>query len=251
MKDKWFVDSGATSHMTNSKSLLTEIDNTSTYAAVSVGNGNQTPVHGVGDIRCSVKFDDTVENVKMSNVLWVPSLTCNLISVSRMRRSGLAIMFDTDANGQGVCLVTRSGSSELVLKGNECADGLYEVELSPGHDKPPRPSPRSAIAAISQREKQTIWHERLGHASGGVIQKTIPIVKGIDILKIDSIENCEDCLKGKSTRKVRFATPEIDKLSTKPLDLVHADLCGPTKHPSLSGAKYFVTFMMTRVHFPW
>ena len=48
---------------------------------------------------------------------------------------------------------------------------------------------------------------------------------------------CEQCPQGKEIR-VHFKTKEHP--STKPLELVHSDLCGPTKSKGLNGEKYFM-----------
>ena len=47
---------------------------------------------------------------------------------------------------------------------------------------------------------------------------------------------CESCTQGKQTRKSFKIWTE--NLSTKPLELIHMDLFGPTRSMSLSGKKY-------------
>ena len=47
---------------------------------------------------------------------------------------------------------------------------------------------------------------------------------------------CDSCTQGKQTRK-SFKT-RTENLSTKPLELIHMDLFGPTRSMSLSGKKY-------------
>ena len=53
--------------------------------------------------------------------------------------------------------------------------------------------------------------------------------------------SCEGCLAVKMCRKPFPAVGEIQ--STRRLQLVHSDLCGPMHTPSIGGAKYFVTFI--------
>ena len=48
---------------------------------------------------------------------------------------------------------------------------------------------------------------------------------------------CEHCQHGKQTR-VEFKTKEHS--TTKPLDLVHIDLCGTTQSKGLNGDEYFI-----------
>ena len=39
--------------------------------------------------------------------------------------------------------------------------------------------------------------------------------------------------------------------SEEPLDLVHSDVCGKLNTVSLSGARYFLTFIDDRTHYTW
>ena len=56
-----------------------------------------------------------------------------------------------------------------------------------------------------------------------------------------SVIQCEACIKGKAHRT---AMPQVaTHRAKKPVDLIHSDVCGPMKVPSLSGARYFVTFI--------
>ena len=51
---------------------------------------------------------------------------------------------------------------------------------------------------------------------------------------------CEHCQYGK---QVSASHPTSALRDLSPLDLVHSDVCGPMRHPSLRGASYFVSFI--------
>ena len=59
---------------------------------------------------------------------------------------------------------------------------------------------------------------------------------------------CEQCQHGKQTR-VHFKTKEHS--STKPLELVHTDLYGPTKSKGLNGEKYFMLLIDDYTRMTW
>ena len=59
---------------------------------------------------------------------------------------------------------------------------------------------------------------------------------------------CEQCQHGKQTR-VHFKTKEHS--STKPLELVHIDLCGPTQRNELNGEKYFMLLIDDYTKMTW
>ena len=63
------------------------------------------------------------------------------------------------------------------------------------------------------------------------------MVKGLpEILFKKNQVLCDSCTQGKQTQK-SFKT-RTESLSSKPLELIHMDLFGPTRSGSLSGKKY-------------
>jgi hypothetical protein len=72
----WIIDSGATNHMTNYKSHLLNLKTYDTSQYVSVANGTKIPIQGQGTVKI---FDRNI-----SNVLYIPGLTTNLLSVQKL-----------------------------------------------------------------------------------------------------------------------------------------------------------------------
>ena len=70
------------------------------------------------------------------------------------------------------------------------------------------------------------------------------------MLEVTNLANsiCEQCQHGKQTR-VHFKTKQHS--STKPLELVHTDLCGPTKSKGLNGEKYFMLLIDDYTRMIW
>ena len=94
-----------------------------------------------------------------------------------------------------------------------------------------------------------LWHDRLGHLNldsmrllnARQLVKDFPLQKVPDRSEVNVVTQCEGCVQGKSHRA---AMPQAaTHRATKSLELVHTDVCGPMRTPSLSGAKYFVTFI--------
>jgi hypothetical protein len=65
------------------------------------------------------------------------------------------------------------------------------------------------------------------------------LVTGADLSDV-SVGICEPCVKGKMARKP-FKVSQVK--STRPLELIHSDVCGPMQNVSLGGSKYFVSFI--------
>ncbi|KAG6520427.1 hypothetical protein ZIOFF_017482 [Zingiber officinale] len=94
-----------------------------------------------------------------------------------------------------------------------------------------------------------IWHLRYGHLS----------YKGLNLLKkkkmVFGLPNfpyqdkpCEGCIFGKMHR---LPFPKISYRAKVPLELVHADICGPTQTPSLNNYKYFLLFVDDYTRMMW
>ena len=103
------VDSGATDHVVNNKSFLHDYKPFSRYVTVAVGDGHNLHVHGYGTLIMHLK-DGTFA---FKNTLYVPSLKCNILSVSGMSKSGYTSVF----NDRGVCIFLEGGDNAIpVLK---------------------------------------------------------------------------------------------------------------------------------------
>ncbi|CAI5475950.1 unnamed protein product [Closterium sp. Yama58-4] len=89
--DYWVIDSGATYSMTPRPDLLTELE-PSPVKHVTSALGQRAEVKGMG--KAMFKGADG-KMVGLKNVLWVPSLAANLISVRRLAKAGM----DTNSKG--------------------------------------------------------------------------------------------------------------------------------------------------------
>ncbi|KMQ89262.1 retrovirus-related pol polyprotein from transposon tnt 1-94 [Lasius niger] len=87
-----------------------------------------------------------------------------------------------------------------------------------------------------------IWHRRFCYVSNNNIEKLAKRnkVRGLNNIKIDKYD-CNACNIGKSTKS---ACKKIKgKQSNDVCELIHSDLCGPMPVKSLSGNRYFITFV--------
>lgn len=96
-----------------------------------------------------------------------------------------------------------------------------------------------------------LWHRRFGHIGKSGLVKLIreDMVKGLSLKKEAVISGgvCGPCMEGKQTRKA-FQDQELPR-SSRPLELVHSDVCGAMTSTSWNGKRYFVTFTDDFTHF--
>src|SRR6218665_3842770 len=88
--NEWFIDSGATTHMTNNLDFFEIIDQTKTDK-IFVANGR---LYGVGDGCLNCTLDDgTIHRIKVEKVLYAPTLTGSLLSVKKLTSKGNTVEF--------------------------------------------------------------------------------------------------------------------------------------------------------------
>jgi hypothetical protein len=88
--ESWFVDSGASRHMIGLGLVflsLTEIDSD---CNVNCGVSPQLAIKGVGRVRFQLESGEFLEVVE---VLYIPELTVNLLSVSALDESGFVVVY--------------------------------------------------------------------------------------------------------------------------------------------------------------
>jgi hypothetical protein len=81
----WIIDSGASRHMTRDHVRLSSLNEKKTSYKVELGDKNTYPIEGIGQASIKLKSG---KNVHLSNVLYVPSLEKNLVSISFLEDKG-------------------------------------------------------------------------------------------------------------------------------------------------------------------
>ncbi|XP_055811785.1 uncharacterized protein LOC129881690 [Solanum dulcamara] len=110
----WLIDSGCTNHMTYDKSLFEEIKPTEIFK-VRIENGDQILVEGKG----TVVIKTSSGNKKISDVLYVPDIDQNLLSICQLIEKGYKVSFEDkhcfiiDGVGKEVLNIQRRGKHFL------------------------------------------------------------------------------------------------------------------------------------------
>ena len=89
-QDTWLVDSGASTHMTGYKEVLSDFRKKSCSAQVELGDEVRYEVNGVGSISLQL---DSGSILHLKEVLHVLGLKKNLISVSVLENKGYLVVF--------------------------------------------------------------------------------------------------------------------------------------------------------------
>ena len=95
---------------------------------------------------------------------------------------------------------------------------------------------------LSKNDENWLWHRRLGHLSFSQIRKAcrFQVVRDLPDINIPENTICKSCQFGKQTRS-HFI--EKEGSASKPLELIHTDLCGPSRKRSPRGEEYVILFI--------
>ncbi|KAF7842738.1 Retrovirus-related Pol polyprotein from transposon TNT 1-94 [Senna tora] len=151
--DSWIVDSGASDHMTSNDSLFSTLAPCKTSLQVKIAYGTMAKVLGIG----SVKISDTIT---LLNVLHVPTLACNLLSISKLTQDN-----HCSANFQSHNCTFQDLASGKTIGRAEEYNGLYHLGSSifPAFNK--------VVLSANCPPDILLWHYRLGHPNFHYMQK--------------------------------------------------------------------------------
>jgi hypothetical protein len=225
---RWLVDSGASSDMTRMKYLCIDYYEFEKSEKVCLGDGRMVEAVGVGNVHLDMLLERP-ERAVMYNVLYVPKLACNQFSVRAAVSNGNSVKF-----GDTKCWI-RDSKGRLRGTGS-LMDKLYQLDCEPVVQQ------HATVGAHCQNNVN-LWHQRLGHVNEQQLRETVckDLVKEVNISKTESLSFCENCAEGKMHRKPFKSVGENH--STRKLQRVHSDVCGPMPVASIGGKRYFVTFV--------
>jgi len=274
----WYPDYGATHHVTPDATNLMDAASFSGSDQMYIGNGQGLSINSIGSMSFSSPFSPNT-TLKLNNLLHVPSITKNLVSVSQFCKDN-NVFFEFHSN---TCYVKSQGSSKILLRGHLGDDGLYQL------DQPSMPSvsrtasssstlnsahhanncfPHSSLpfqcnnvssnnsnnvdsssnnASSNLFSLYKVWHNKLGHPHHEVIRSVMKLCN--QPLPNKSVNDfCSACCLGKSHR-----LPSVSSTTSynQPLELVFCDLWGPASVESHGGYSYFLTCVDAYSRYTW
>ncbi len=96
------------------------------------------------------------------------------------------------------------------------------------------------ISNNGDKDLNELWHRRMGHLHHGALRILRKTVTRVPDLSTERDNVCRGCVLGKYA-KATF--PRSKNRAKSVLGLIHWDICRQMSTKSLSGAKYFITFI--------
>ena len=180
--------------------------------------------------------------LRLTNVLYVPTLRMNIMSVIAMDSSDMRVAFV-----HGRCDLSDATTHKYIASGQRHNDGLYWVRAIPKRN----PSSVGASAnTVATANPEQLWHARLGH----VHSKALKTILSDDSYKADpravpATVDCNDCTVAKGTRVPHYQP--LVKPGDAPGTCVFMDHCGPMRSATWGGARYFIVFIDGATRYIW
>ncbi|KAM2916321.1 hypothetical protein FF1_045250 [Malus domestica] len=170
----WYIDSGCSNHMTAHESLFIDID-TNFTGKVKMGDGNIVKATGRGTLVINTKKGRRC----IREVMLVPGLDENLLSVGQMMEHGYFLLFE----GTVVEIYDDKSLSNLVTK-MEVKNRSFPLVLKYLEEVAKRASVTSSMK---------LWHKRLGHLNMTNLQN---LQKDEMVQGIPKMDQCNETCEG-------------------------------------------------------
>ncbi|CAI7864288.1 unnamed protein product [Closterium sp. NIES-53] len=286
----WVIDSGCTSHMTPRADLLDEVKPLGKIKFVAAASGALLPVIGVGNAKVMGAIGGLVGlgNVLLVEGLSANLLSVRRLQKSKAKvtsgptscraKLGKLLLWDLEEksscikdlwqlpiipwNGKPPATAAAAATVKTTAGGEETAptDGALDAVKKVQQTQQPHGEVLAGVDATAAWAKASsgngdadweTWHERLCHINIPMLQKLVKdgSLKGLEVKgAAKEIGSCPTCLETKFTKfPFSSGTGPAKALPA----LVHMDVVGPTRAPSLSGSRYFLTIMDDHTRAVW
>ena len=228
---EWVIDSGASRHMTPDRGIFVNMMLIRT--TVRVADGTVISSIGRGDILIQMRNG---EKIRLTEVLYVPELDTNLLSIRALQTKGISVRFGL--NGveitRGDALLATGvliGSSYLLRPAREDVALVTDMITT---KKKHIPNPN--------RDGYLLWHARMGHVGPGRLEKLPFLTTGVGN-SIKHQHDGEKCVTCKYTKMTKIISRMPPLKATRRGERTYSDYWGPYKVMNLQGSQYFLSFI--------
>ncbi|KAJ6808144.1 uncharacterized protein M6B38_168675 [Iris pallida] len=204
--------------MTGDASLFATLSKRNKEGYVSFDNNLKGYIIGIGDI-------GKAPYPVIKDVCLVTELKHNLLSISHLADHGYGINFVKDK-----CNIVDSSTGITIFEGIR-EDNIYVFYLLEDANKAGR-------CLMAKSIESQLWHMRLGYANMDTISRlyTKKLVCGLPDISFKKDTVCSECEKNKATNSAFKSKNAVS--TTRPLQLLHIGLFGPSRIASLGGKLY-------------
>lgn len=225
----WYLDTGATDHVTGELEKLTVRDRYTGDEQVHTASGQGMAIQHIGH----TQFHTSDRPIHLNHILHVPQASKSLVSASKLGIDNNAYV---EVHPQFFC-VKDQATGKILLHGKS-RGGLYPFRSVSQEE--------SKQVLSASKPSSTRWHRRLGHPSFPIVHQVLKN-NSLPFTNKHDEPICDACQKGKSHQ---LPYPNSTSESHAPLELIYSDVWGPGP-VSVGRYKYYVSFIDDYSKFTW
>jgi hypothetical protein len=192
---------------------------------IEMGDDGQYSATGIGTITFQ---RDSCKPLQLKNVMHVPGLKKNLVSVAMLEDRGCDVVFS------GGKAYLRHKATGQVKKIGIQVKNLYMLEVDDC----------SAMVGkaekVVSRDEGELWNMRLGDLHHGVFKIMQQISTKLPMGTLAHLDQCKGCTLGKY---VKSTFHEKENRASVILERIHTNVCGPFSVASTTKHRYYAIFV--------
>ena len=194
------------------------------------GDNNKGRILGIGKVGAP-------NFISIEDVLYIEGLKHNLLSISQLCDKGFKIRFTKDE-----CLIEDEVTQEVMLIGKRF-NNIFMISLDDVSLK--------VKCLVANNNDSWVWHKRFAHIHMEHLNKLVKhdLVIGLPKIKFIKDRLCDACQKGKQIKST-FTSKNVVSIS-RPLQLLHIDLFGPSRTRSFGGNLYALVIVDDYSRYTW
>ncbi|KAI0509952.1 hypothetical protein KFK09_010552 [Dendrobium nobile] len=225
----WYLNSGASSHLTNSLENLAISQPYQGQDNITIGDGSSVNIANSG----AGILPTPNRKLLLSKIFHTPSLKFNLLSISQLTKdNNISIIFDPSG------FTLKDLRTHKVILQGPCEGGLYSLPTTSTS------ASQHALSATSPPINH--WHHRLGHPHTRISDIISNCNPHLSINK--SRVNCTFCNASKCHKQVFEFSCHRQNM---PLAMIHSDVWGPAPVTSSQGYRFYVIFVDDFSRYTW
>ena len=167
----------------------------------------------------------------------VDGLKDNILSISQLCDKDFKVIFESFH-----CIIKDSQNDKIIFMGHR-NENVYTIDILKYevHNR----------YFSSMHDESWLWHRRLGHVNMNLITQLNKneLVRGLPKISFEKDKVCEACQMGKQI-KTSFKNKNFISTS-RPLELLHMDLFGPSRTTRLGGKSYAFVIVDDFSRYTW
>ncbi|KAF3775973.1 Retrovirus-related Pol polyprotein from transposon TNT 1-94 [Nymphaea thermarum] len=164
---EWYVDFGAAAHVTGDTGNLSSVFPYLDQGSVVTGDGSHHTISHIGNAQISMGHS----SIPLKNVLVVPNVKKNIISVSKLIDDTHSFVEFTPSSAY----VKNARTKKTFVEGTRKGD-MYVLEEAPKMSKPylsDSSFPSHSEVNVAEYNKPSIWHGQLAHCSQSFVRSLV------------------------------------------------------------------------------